>query len=48
MKKKLPERGTPEWHMLVIAKDTVKNPLKALFLGGQTVEEAKQIIKKYK
>ena len=46
VKKVLPEKGTPNWHKLQIAKDTVKNPAKA-FLGGQTLEEAKGILKEY-
>ncbi len=44
--KRLPERGTPDWHKLQIAKDTVKNPAKA-FLGGQTLKQAKEILKQY-
>src|SRR5664279_5253214 len=40
--KPLPEKGTPNWHKLQIAKDTVKNPNKT-FLGGQSLEEAKGI-----
>ena len=33
-----------EKHQLKIAKDTVKHPLKAQFLGGMTVKEAKEVI----
>ncbi len=36
--------GVPEAHQLKIARDTIKNPLKAKFLGGPSVEESKRIV----
>jgi hypothetical protein len=45
-RKDMPEKGSPEWHKLRIARDTVKNPAKAL-LGGPSVEEAKEHLKEY-
>jgi len=39
--------SVPEKHQLQIALDTVENPAKAL-LGGPSVEEAKEIIERFK
>lgn len=44
---KLPEKGSPEWHQLRIAKDTIKYPIKGELMGGMTVEEAEKIVAKY-
>jgi len=33
-------------HTERICKDTVRNPLKGIFLGGPTAEEAEQILRK--
>ena len=47
-KKSLPEKGTPEWHELQIAKKTMKmNDVGAMIMGGQTKEEARKILKEY-
>jgi len=44
MKRKL---SVPEKHQLKIAKDTLKmSPIMARIMGGMTIPEAKQIIKK--
>jgi hypothetical protein len=43
----LPEKHSPEWHRLKIAKDTVKNPLKGMFLGGPSFDEAIKTCEKY-
>jgi hypothetical protein len=42
-----PERNTPEWHKLQIALDTIKHPMKAVFLGGPTLGEAIETAKQY-
>lgn len=47
-KKKIPEKGTPEWHQLQIAKSTIKmSPAGAEIMGGMTMEEAKKVLDKY-
>jgi hypothetical protein len=33
-------------HQERICKDTIKNPLKGIFLGGPTAEEAEEILRK--
>lgn len=45
LKKFSPKAGVPEQHQLRILKDTVRNPMKGKFLGGPTVEEAKETLK---
>jgi hypothetical protein len=45
MAKKIPKKGTPEWHQHKIAVDTVKNPLKGTFFGGPTSTEAEYILR---
>jgi hypothetical protein len=35
-------------HQLAIARDTIKNPMKAKILGGMTVAEAHAVIEKFK
>ena len=46
---KKPQKGTPEWHQLQIAKKTLKmNPVMAEIMGGMNLDEAKKIIDKYK
>lgn len=48
MAKRLPEKGTPEWHKIQIAKKTLAiNPEMATALGGMTIEEAKKVIEEY-
>ncbi|MCK9430440.1 MAG: hypothetical protein M0R17_10605 [Candidatus Omnitrophica bacterium] len=48
IKTKIPEKGTPEWHKLQIAKKTVNmNPEMVGVMGGQSVEDAKKILAKY-
>ena len=44
--KKLPVKGSPDWHKHKIALDTVKNPNKAL-LGGPSLEDAKKMLKQH-
>ena len=45
---KLPERGTPAWHQLNIAKKKMKeNSAVSDMLGGMTMAEAKEIVEKY-
>lgn len=45
---KMPEKGTPEWHRLQVAKKTVKmNPAMASLMGGMSMEEAEEVLKKY-
>lgn len=45
---KLPEKGTPEWHKIQIAKKTLKmNDFMAGMMGGMTKEEARETLKKY-
>jgi len=44
--KKLPAKGTPDWHKYKIALDTVKNPNKSL-LSGPSLEEAKKMLKQH-
>ena len=44
----LPEKGTPNWHQLQIAKSTMKlSEVGAMMLGGMNHEEAKKILDKY-
>lgn len=43
--KKIPTKGTPDYHQHKIALDTVKNPMKAM-LGGPSKKEAIEILKK--
>jgi hypothetical protein len=46
--KKLPEKGTPEWHRLEIARKTIRmNPIMVNVIGGMTVDEARQILNEY-
>ena len=46
--KSLPEKGTPEWHKLQIAKKTVKmNPIIVSMLGPPSIEDAKKTLKEY-
>jgi hypothetical protein len=46
--KKLPEKGTPDWHRLQVARKTVRmHPALVNVLGGMTVEEARQILNEY-
>ena len=48
MAKQYPEKGTPEWHQLQIAKKTVKmTPVMASLMGGMSVEEAEKIMKSF-
>lgn len=42
--KKIPKKNTPEWHQYKIAVDTVKNPMKGMFLGGPSYSEAVDIL----
>jgi len=35
-----------DWHHKQICKETVKHPMKGLFLGGPTEEEAISVLKK--
>jgi len=44
--KKLPVKGTPDWHKHKIALDTFKNPNKAL-MGGPSLDEAKKMLKQH-
>lgn len=37
--------NTPDKHQERICRDTVKNPLKGLFLGGPSAEEAERILR---
>lgn len=39
------KHSVPDQHQLKIIKDNVKNPLKAKFLGGPSVEESKKLLK---
>lgn len=46
---KMPEKGTPEWHQLQIAKKTIKmTPVMATIMGGMDIDEAKKILDKYR
>ena len=46
---KKPEKGTPAWHQLQIAKKTLNmTPAMAEVMGGMTIDEAKKIVDKYK
>ncbi len=46
--KKLPKKGTPDWHRLQVARKTVRmHPALVNVLGGMTVEEARQILNEY-
>jgi hypothetical protein len=48
MAKKLPEKGTPEWHRVQIAKKTaMMNPVMAESFGDMSVDEAKKIVSEY-
>ena len=42
--KKIPKKNTPSWHQYKIAVDTVKNPMKGIFLGGPSYDEAVDIL----
>jgi bacterioferritin (cytochrome b1) len=44
--KKIPAKGTPDWHKHKIALDTVKNPNKSL-LSGPSLEESKKMLKQH-
>jgi len=45
---KLPEKGSPGWHQLQIAKRTLgMNDVGAAIMGGMTKEEAKKVVEKY-
>jgi hypothetical protein len=47
-KKQLPEKGTPDWHKLEIAKKTVKmNPVMVGVMGGPSIEEAQKTLREY-
>jgi hypothetical protein len=47
-KKPLPQKGTPEWHQLKIAKDTMKmNDVMATMMGGMSKDEARQLLAQY-
>lgn len=37
--------SVPDKHQLRICKDTVKNPLKGVFLGGPNAEESEKILR---
>ena len=46
--KKLPEKYSPEWHELEIAKKTIKMySFMAGIMGGPSIEEAKNTLLKY-
>jgi len=45
-KRKKRTLSIPEIHQLRIARDTIKYPLKGIFLGGPTEAEAKEIVKR--
>ncbi len=46
--KSLPEKNTPEWHKLKIAKDTMKmNPAMSGVMGGPSHAEAEKTLKEY-
>jgi hypothetical protein len=45
--KRYPEKYSPEWHKLQIAINTVKNPMKGIFLGGPSLNEAQQTVNEY-
>lgn len=46
--KPLPEKGTPEWHKLQIAKKTIKmNPVIMSVLGPPSIEDAQKTLKEY-
>ena len=42
--KKIPKKGTAEFHQHKIALDTVKNPMKGKFMGGPSYEESIEIL----
>ena len=45
--KKVPKKGSPDYHQHKIAVDTVRNPMKAL-MGGPSAKEAEQtLLKKF-
>ena len=46
MTKRRRKLSVPETHQLRIAKDTIKNPLKGVFLGGPSLADAKEIVKR--
>jgi hypothetical protein len=47
-KKPLPQKGTPEWHELQIARKTLKmSDIGAEMMGGQTKEHARKVFAKY-
>jgi len=37
--------SVPDKHQLRVLKDTVKNPLKGVFLGGPSAEESEKILR---
>ena len=46
--KKVPEKGTPEWHHLQIAKKTVRMPSAIVgVMGGMSVKEAEELLESY-
>lgn len=46
--KKLPEKGSPDWHRLEIARKTIRmNPIIVNVLGGMTMNEAREILNEY-
>lgn len=46
--KKLPEKGTPAWHQLQVAKKTLKNTdAGAMLMGGMSKDEANKLVKSY-
>lgn len=48
LKKDMPFKGTPEWHQIKIAKETMRyNDVGAALLGGMSKEDAKKILDKY-
>ena len=46
---KKPEKNSPEWHRLQIAKKILKGTsIMAQIMGGMSLEEAKIVVEKYK
>lgn len=43
--RRIPKKGTADYHQHKIAVDTIKTPMKGVFLGGPTAKEAEQILK---
>ena len=47
-KKAMPEKGTPNWHQLQVAKKTMgMSDAGASIMGGMTKEEAKKLLTSY-